>query len=173
MKKSQISWYSPFKQAYLLGRKLVEPAGWAEDPAPWIEEVPCREETSRGEGEQGVTTRQEEGLPGSLTGSLVVGQQVRNICIIMSRGQHYAIYRFLSICINSDFKFTALCTILRHCVQSYCTVSNLTTLGPWRGGGGWALKPLMFWTPEPDWLAYLGPMYIKIPMDVLFIRPCT
>ena len=67
--------------------------------------------------------------------------------------------------ISSAFKFTALCTILPHCVQSYRTGALK--------GRGWALKPLMYWTTEPGWLAYLGPMYIKLPMDVLFIRPCT
>ena len=41
--------------------------------------------------------------------------------------------RFL---ISSAFKFTALCTILPHCVQSYRTVYNLTALGPGRGRGG-------------------------------------
>ena len=47
--------------------------------------------------------------------------------------------RFL---IKSAFKFTALCTILPHCVQYYRTVYNLTApvynltaLGPWRVGG--------------------------------------
>ena len=38
--------------------------------------------------------------------------------------------------ISSDFKFTALCTILPHCVQSYCTGALK--------GEGWALKPLMY-----------------------------
>jgi len=43
-------------------------------------------------------------------------------------------FRFL---ISSAFKFTALCTILPHCVQSYQT-------GALKGGGVWALKPLMY-----------------------------
>ena len=55
--------------------------------------------------------------------------------------------RFL---ISSAFKFTALCTILPHCVQSYRNVYNLTALCTilqhWglEGRGGWALKPLMY-----------------------------
>ena len=32
--------------------------------------------------------------------------------------------------ISSAFKFTALCTILPHCVQYYRTLYNLTALGP-------------------------------------------
>ena len=88
--------------------------------------------------------------------------------------------------ISFVFKLTALCTILPHCVQSYCTVYNLTaqcTILPHcvqsyctgaLKGEGWALKPLMYSvTTEPLSLAYLGPMYIKIPMEMLFIRPWT
>ena len=77
--------------------------------------------------------------------------------------------RFL---ISSDFRFTALCTILLHCVQFYRIVYNLTALEPWRWGMGPETSHVP-WATEPGWLAYLGPMYIKSPMDLLFIRPCT
>ena len=75
--------------------------------------------------------------------------------------------RFL---ISSAFKFTALCTILLHCVQSYHTACNLTalcTILPHWGLEGGGMGP-----ETSHALAYLGPMYIKIPMDVFFIQPC-
>ena len=82
------------------------------------------------------------------------------------------------------YNLTALCTIFPHCVQSYRTVYNLTALCRYNlttlftilphwgleggGDGPWNLS-----CTEPGWLAYLGPMYIKSPMDVFFIQPCT